>query len=70
MGEIAEMMLDGALCSDCGGAIGDGQSPGHPRKCADCLPAPGPLVRKVKCGKCGRRVRATGLQDHMRDRHA
>ena len=69
MGEIAEMMLDGALCEGCGVAMGDGKSPGYPRKCSDCLPSSGPLVRKVKCEKCGRRVRKTGLQDHMRAVH-
>lgn len=69
MGDVSEMILAGVLCEQCGGAIGDGQAPGHPRKCSDCGPAPGPLVRKVKCDQCGRRVRATGLQDHKRDAH-
>lgn len=40
MGEIAEMMLDGTLCEDCGCAIMDGDEPaeyaGYPRKCEDC----------------------------------
>jgi len=36
MGEIAEMMLDGTLCCQCGCYIGnDG---GYPVKCSDCKP--------------------------------
>ena len=36
MGEVAEMMLDGTLCQECGGVI-DGTTPGYPRTCEDCL---------------------------------
>jgi len=36
MGEIAEMMLDGTLCEECGLYIGLGQ--GIPRKCHNCKP--------------------------------
>lgn len=32
MGEIAEMMLDGTLCGDCGTLI-DGEDAGYPRYC-------------------------------------
>ena len=35
MGEIAEAMVGGLLCEECGVVI-DGDWPGHPRKCADC----------------------------------
>jgi len=35
MGEIAEMVLDGILCEECGGFI-DGCAAGYPRQCADC----------------------------------
>ena len=31
MGEIAEMMLDGTLCEQCGEYIGEGE--GYPRAC-------------------------------------
>ncbi len=34
MGEIADMMLDGTLCEECGGFIGD--AVGYPRKCKAC----------------------------------
>ena len=36
MGEIADMMLDGTLCEWCGVYI-DGEEPGYPRLCPDCL---------------------------------
>ena len=34
MGEVAEMMLDGTLCQQCGEYIGD--AVGYPRTCVDC----------------------------------
>jgi len=37
MGEIAEMMLDGSLCKECGAVIGDGNGEGFPVTCDDCL---------------------------------
>ena len=43
MGEIADMMLDGTFCQQCGTimfygpSIEDGlESPGHPVNCSDC----------------------------------
>ena len=36
MGEIAEMVLDGLLCEQCGEYIGDGLDAGYPRLCAAC----------------------------------
>ncbi len=36
MGEIAEMMLDGMLCQECGGLI-DCEVSGYPRSCSDCI---------------------------------
>jgi len=35
MGEIAEMILEGLLCENCGMFI-DEDAPGHPRVCEDC----------------------------------
>jgi len=35
MGDIADMMIEGLLCQQCGSHI-DGETPGHPRYCADC----------------------------------
>ena len=34
MGDIADMMIDGTLCEQCGAALGEGD--GYPRKCKDC----------------------------------
>lgn len=36
MGEIAEMILVGILCEQCGIFINDGVIPGHPRTCESC----------------------------------
>lgn len=45
MSEIADMILEGTLCQECGGLIEDliptiGEellgAPGHPRECEDC----------------------------------
>ena len=44
MGDMADMMLDGTLCQECGGVMEDIsenhelESPGYPRTCADCKP--------------------------------
>jgi len=73
MGDIADMMLDGELCEQCGEYLGD--AVGYPRCCDSCakhevrfaresLPVP-----KVKCPKCNRKVKSVGLADHMRDAH-
>lgn len=35
MGEVAEMILEGLLCEECGDFI-DGEEPGYPRKCEGC----------------------------------
>ncbi len=78
MGEIAEMMLEGAMCEQCGEFIDDGEECGYPRLCAGCsdeqqesdpVPWPNTPLRKVACPKCGKRVKVTGLKDHQRDRH-
>lgn len=77
MGEIADMMIDGTLCESCGVFL-EGRSPGHPRRCRRCsgahdrreakFSAPSNPA-KVACKECGRHVKATGLADHMRDKH-
>lgn len=37
MGEISEMILEGILCDECGGLVGDEpESVGYPRKCEGC----------------------------------
>ncbi len=37
MGEIADMMLDGTMCSGCGEWLHDGEDgPGYPGYCSSC----------------------------------
>lgn len=82
MGEIADMFLDGTLCEQCGVFL-DGDSPGYTRLCGSCrvddravqyhkaeenIRKAKPL-KTIKCEKCGRRLRAKGLNDHMKDYH-
>lgn len=60
-GEVAELMLDGALCEGCGGFI-DGLAPGHPRYCSkDCEPVP-----ETKGESRANRRRAAALKDSPR----
>lgn len=77
MGDISEMMLDGTLCEGCGVYL-EGEGEGFPRYCSkQCEPQdaptprrePHPLMVKVNCPTCGKRVKEIGLTDHMRDRH-
>lgn len=75
MGEVADSILDGDFCQECGEYMGEGD--GYPRSCPACqrgnreqraqraaLAAP-----KVACDICGKKVKAAGLQDHQRDSH-
>ncbi len=39
MGEIADAMVNGLLCEWCGVYV-DGEEPGYPRLCEDCLELP------------------------------
>lgn len=60
MGEISDMMLEGILCQQCGGYVGDGD--GFPVTCGSCLrdrpkapkPAHASPKKRVGCGNCGR----------------
>ena len=38
MGDVSEMVLDGILCSGCGGIVDstETEAPGYPRYCEDC----------------------------------
>lgn len=73
MGEIADMMLEGELCEQCGVYIG--ADTGYPTLCEACAEENGtperkdPRKQKVKCSVCGRKVKHMGLADHMRDVH-
>jgi hypothetical protein len=76
MGDIADMMLDGTLCEGCGVFLND-DVPGYPCRCESCradaardyLATHQPPKPKAKCAVCGRKVKASGLKDHMRDAH-
>lgn len=74
MGEIAEMMLEGDLCGGCGVYL-EGMGQGFQRFCPDCKrDGTGqsdwkPPAEKVRCPQCGKRVKAIGLGDHIRDAH-
>jgi len=73
MGEIADAMINGELCEQCGVYIGAGD--GYPRLCAGCAEEDGvdAITRepsgKVKCDICGKRVKRVGLKMHKRDVH-
>lgn len=70
MGDIAEMMLDGTLCEGCGTYLG--RVDGFPQRCRSCAKDGWSGViqpQKVTCQHCGRRVKASGLTDHIRDVH-
>lgn len=70
MGDIADMMIEGVLCEGCGIYI-EGEPPGYPRRCKDCKPAhiKQAVPNKVICTHCKKKVKRTGLRDHLRDAH-
>lgn len=79
MGEIAEMMMDGALCEGCGVFL-NAVAPGYPCYCskqcrADRTPAAPPkkvakpVAAKIKCPVCARKVTQAGLPDHIKALH-
>ena len=72
MGEIAEMMLNGDMCEQCGEWIGDGDGPGYPGLCAGCRRETRPYSSKPhKCPHCAKRFRKdVGVRDHVRTVHA
>lgn len=37
---VADMVLEGLLCEECGCYVDDMEAPGYPRKCEDCKPKP------------------------------
>lgn len=47
MGEIADMMLDGILCEQCGCLI-DGEETGYHRLCEDCAKEQRPKKKRRK----------------------
>lgn len=78
MGEIAEMMLDGTLCVQCGGYIEHGTPDGIPRYCsAQCrrdagidAPRSKRQPRNVPCPICAKAFGSECAQrQHQRDAH-
>lgn len=77
MGEIADAMLEGALCEECGVYMGD--ACGYRRTCSDCRrPARARKpsrhynpAKNVWCPHCTSKAFSTeqGLNDHLRDKH-
>lgn len=81
MGEIAEMMLDGFMCEQCGEIIGDiesGEGQGFPCLCAACQADAGDdevyslpnKAKPVQCTDCQRRFKNDAAwRDHYRVKH-
>jgi hypothetical protein len=80
MGDIADMMLDGTLCQECGDYLGP--ECGYPRSCSGCDSSPKtskPPKQKsggtpkseprANCPQCGKRISIVGLADHERSVH-
>ncbi len=79
MGDLTDMILDGTLCEGCGVYLGEPVD--YPRRCHRCQKdqrvdalktATHTHYRetKTRCPQCGKRVKITGLTDHVRDAHA
>ena len=75
MGEIADMMLDGTLCSVCGVYIGEGDW-GIPRTCGCCPPNEWEHDKKsketrkrIQCPHCHKWVKKKGLDMHIAAKH-
>ena len=79
MGEIADMILEGQMCQECGEFLGEGD--GYPTYCDDCKPEEeiekriiASIVKeqkpsKVPCPVCRKKVKPAGLEMHKRDVH-
>ena len=82
MGEYAEMMLDGTMCSSCGVFIG--ADTGYPIECKSCnketkqaekIAAKKDNIernarqKKTRCPTCNKKVKEVGLLDHIKDAH-
>jgi hypothetical protein len=77
MGEIADMMLDGTMCSCCGEFLDTDN--GYPTLCDSCAAADAkdspqtikkkPCRQKIKCPLCEKNISKVGLGDHVQDVH-
>lgn len=73
MGEIADMMVNGLMCQECGAWMEDHEEPGYPRTCRSCEADVSSELQKlqarVNCPHCSKRVAAIGLQQHIDAKH-
>jgi len=72
MGEVAEMMLDGTLCCQCGEYIGTDN--GYPTMCGGCEAECDEAIEDPKyiptCPHCGKHLRTKlGVQQHIAAKH-
>jgi len=82
MGDIADMMLYGILCQQCGEFVGE--ECGYPKNCVSCGAeeiytrkllqkseniARNARQKKTKCPDCGKKVKEVGMSNHIRDAH-
>ena len=70
MGEIADAMLSGLFCAECGAVFDDMQEPGYPRFCCEDDPTNGcrPPAGKVKTEAQRERARRKRQQYKARKR--
>lgn len=72
MGDISDMIIDGILCEGCGSYLGD--AVGYPRTgpcCGERLYRERTRTssNKIACPHCGRKVKRSGLSDHINAVH-
>lgn len=78
MGEYADMMLDGTMCSSCGEFLGTDN--GYPTECRSCADETrkrnkqaqkqanierNARQKKTRCPHCNKKVKEVGLQQHI-----
>lgn len=77
MGKVADMMLDGTLCMQCGVYV-PGEAQGFPRYCSDRCKRTATMDQmpsdaskpKMLCTVCGKKIKVAGEADHMRNAHS
>lgn len=68
MGDIADAIMEGLLCSSCGGYVGD--PCGYPRVCVDCTVSRPLYKRTLACKHCKRKFKSEyGLAQHVAAKH-
>ena len=73
MGDIADMVLDGMMCEQCGEYLGKGD--GYPRSCKVCSSISSPEAyselfgNKKRCPLCNKWVKKVGLPQHLKAKH-